>query len=89
MSDGMPAAFAALHLGRDGPLPAALRAAAWNGGAARLGELRIFAESRHLDGRAARCRIALAGGAGAAVARELAAIRVAGLALRASGDRVR
>jgi hypothetical protein len=90
MSDGPSAALAALHLGHDGPLPAALRDAVRNGGAAALGALRGAAECRHLDRRAGACRIALAtdrhcGAPASAVLRdELAAIRAAGLALRAA-----
>lgn len=93
MLDGLSAALAALHLGHDGPLPAALRETVRNGGAANLGALRGGTESRHLDRRAAACRIALAadrhrGTPASAVLRdELAAIRAAGLALRAAHGR--
>ncbi len=84
MPDGLSVALAALHLGHDGPLPAALRDAVRNGGAPSLGALRAAAESRHLDRRAGVCRIALAVNrqrgtpVPAALFTELAAIRAAG-----------
>ena len=90
MSDGSSAALAAFHLGRDGPMPTALRDAVRNGGAARLAALGRAAESRHLDRRAGACRIELAAnrhrGTPVPAVRlgELAAIRSAGLALRAA-----
>ena len=95
MLDGLSAALAALHLGRDGPLPAALREAARNGGAASLAALRGAAESRHLDRRAGACRIELAASrhrgtpVPAVLFAELAAIRAAGLALRAARSAAR
>jgi len=93
MSDGSSAALAALHLGHDGPVPTALRDAVRNGGAASLGALGHAAEGRHLDRRAGVCRIELLANrqrrtpVPAVLLAELAAIRAAGLALRAARRR--
>lgn len=91
MPDGMLSALAALHRGHDGPLPVALAEAARNGGATRCAALRSLAESRHIDRRAAACRIALVRTArhrhgNDALLQEFAMIRAAGLALRTATD---
>jgi len=52
------AVLSSLHRRYDGPVPAALRDAARNGGAETLRHVLALAESRALDRRAAGCRAA-------------------------------
>ena len=83
------AALAALSLAYDGPAPAALHAAAVNGGETLLRDLRRRAEARHLDRRALACRARIAANRREAeeIAQELTRLRARGLALREVGDR--
>jgi hypothetical protein len=52
------AVLSSLHRRYDGPVPAALRDAARNGGSEALRQVLALAESRALDRRAAGCRAA-------------------------------
>lgn len=93
MRNAGSAALTMLHCSYDGPVPAALRDAARNGGSDALHRLLALAESRALDHRAAGCRAAACLArlaalgrrdptAPAAEAADLAVVRATGLALR-------
>lgn len=58
MRNADAAVLSSLHRRYDGPVPAALREAARNGGSGTLQQVLVLAESRALDHRAAGCRAA-------------------------------